>query len=204
MIRAVALTLALATPAAAQEFPFEGPLGTYDPAQLQRGAEVFVGTCAACHGLRHVTIRSLANGDGPAMDPSAMAEGLGLAVTDHFPPSALPEAPDLSLMAKAWGGLTGDGGARAIRAYLEGYTGAEREDGGVFLYENPAAPEGWVAMPPVALEGGEATDVAAFLQWAADPNLVERRRTGLVAIGFLALLAGLLFATVRSVWRQPR
>lgn len=198
MIRTLALVLTLATPAATQEFPFEGPFGTYDPAQITRGAEVFTGTCAACHGLKHVAIRSLATG------AEGVADGLGLAVTDHFPPSALPEAPDLSLMAKAWGGVTGDRGARAIRDYLYGYTGGEREEGGVFLYENPAAPEGWVSMPPVMLQGTEAADVAAFLQWAADPNLVERRRTGLVAIGFLIGLAGLLFLTVRSVWRQPR
>ena len=35
-------------------FSFEGPFGTFDQAQLQRGLKVYTEVCAACHGLKYV------------------------------------------------------------------------------------------------------------------------------------------------------
>ena len=32
-------------------FSFEGPFGSYDRAQLQRGLQLYTEICAACHGL---------------------------------------------------------------------------------------------------------------------------------------------------------
>jgi ubiquinol-cytochrome c reductase cytochrome c1 subunit len=46
-------------------FSFEGPFGTYDEHQLQRGLQVFTEVCSACHGLKFVPIRSLADEGGP-------------------------------------------------------------------------------------------------------------------------------------------
>ncbi|MDQ6989461.1 MAG: SIS domain-containing protein, partial [Mariprofundaceae bacterium] len=40
-------------------FSFEGPFGTYDRAQLQRGLQVYTEVCSACHGLRYVPLRTL-------------------------------------------------------------------------------------------------------------------------------------------------
>ena len=39
-------------------FSFEGPFGTYDKSQLQRGLQVYTEVCAACHGLKFVPIRA--------------------------------------------------------------------------------------------------------------------------------------------------
>ena len=41
-------------------FSFEGPFGTYDTMQLQRGLQVYTEVCAACHGLKFVPLRTLA------------------------------------------------------------------------------------------------------------------------------------------------
>jgi ubiquinol-cytochrome c reductase cytochrome c1 subunit len=41
------------------EFSFEGPLGKYDRAQLQRGFQVYKEVCSACHGLAQVAFRDL-------------------------------------------------------------------------------------------------------------------------------------------------
>ncbi|MDQ4419607.1 cytochrome c1 [Sphingobium sp. DEHP117] len=41
-------------------FSFEGPLGHYDKAQLQRGFQVFSEVCSACHSLKFVSFRDLA------------------------------------------------------------------------------------------------------------------------------------------------
>ena len=100
-------------------FSFEGPFGTYDTAQLQRGLQVYTEVCAACHGLNQVAFRTLTQETGPALDPDTMrafAAGFEVedngefrpaASTDHFPGSSLSNAPDLSLMAKARAGFHG-------------------------------------------------------------------------------------------------
>jgi ubiquinol-cytochrome c reductase cytochrome c1 subunit len=45
---------------------FAGPLGHFDAAQLQRGYKVYKEVCAACHSLRLVKYRNLAEPGGPA------------------------------------------------------------------------------------------------------------------------------------------
>lgn len=46
-----------------------------------------------------------------------------------------------------------------------------------------------------------AEDVAAFLAWAADPHMVERKQMGFSVIIYLLLLAGVVYAAYRQVWR---
>ena len=48
-------------------FSFEGPFGSYDQMQLQRGLQIYTEVCAACHGLKYVAIRNLADEGGPAL-----------------------------------------------------------------------------------------------------------------------------------------
>ena len=43
-------------------------------------------------------------------------------------------------------------------------------------------------------------DVVAFLMWAAEPKLTERKETGFKVMAFLLLLAGLLFFTKKKIW----
>ncbi|WP_092495158.1 cytochrome c1 [Faunimonas pinastri] len=45
-----------------------------------------------------------------------------------------------------------------------------------------------------------ARDVSAFLMWAAEPHLVERKRMGLTVMVFLIVFAGLVGYTKRRVW----
>src|SRR5919106_1221488 len=109
------------------DWSFEGIFGTFDPANLQRGFQVYREVCATCHSLEYVAFRNLdALGyteeevkviaaefmvqDGPD-DQGEMFEREGLP-SDYFPPpfpndnaaaaangGAVP--PDLSLVAKA-------------------------------------------------------------------------------------------------------
>ncbi|WP_127106815.1 cytochrome c1 [Pararhodobacter zhoushanensis] len=218
-------------------FSFEGPFGTYDRAQLQRGLQVYTEVCAACHGLDLVTFRSLSEETGPGLEDDVMRayaatmevpDGDGgyrpAAGPDHFPGSALENAPDLSMMAKARAGfhgpyglginqlLHGIGGPEYIASFLTGFTGEETEQGGAIFYENTAF-GGNVAMPPqlfedmveysdgtAATEEQMAQDVAAFLMWAAEPKLVERKMWGFIGVIFLALLASLLYLTNKRLW----
>src|SRR6056297_4303098 len=43
------------------DFSFEGPFGTFDQNQLQRGLKVYTEVCAACHGMKYVPFRTLAD-----------------------------------------------------------------------------------------------------------------------------------------------
>ncbi|RME18020.1 MAG: cytochrome c1 [Alphaproteobacteria bacterium] len=162
-------------------FSFEGPFGTYDQKQLQRGLKVYTEVCSACHGLKYVPLRTLADKGGPGYtedevrayaaehftvyDPEADDDRPAIP-SDHFPAVTGDAAgPDLSLMAKARAGFHGPygtglnqlfrgiGGAEYIRAYLLGFTGEESEVAGQSLYENMAFPTGWVRMPPQLEDG---------------------------------------------------
>ncbi|WP_435140357.1 cytochrome c1 [Pseudopelagicola sp. nBUS_19] len=166
------------------DFSFEGPFGKFDQNQLQRGLQVYTEVCSACHGLRYVPLRTLADEGGPHLPKDqvrAYAAQMDIfdaeldddrprAPTDYFPESGVAEAPDLSLMAKARAGfhgpagtginqfIKGMGGPEYIASLLTGYTGEEKEEAGTTFYENTAYPGGWIAMAPPLY--GEDVDFA--------------------------------------------
>jgi ubiquinol-cytochrome c reductase cytochrome c1 subunit len=223
-------------------FSFEGPFGRFDQSQLQRGLQVYTEVCAACHGLRYVAFRNLHDAGGPALSEDQMrayaaqfefedpetGEMRPGTPPDRFPPSAIPNAPDLSLMAKARAGfhgpaglginqiLRGMGGPEYIATFVHGFTGEEREEAGVVLYEN-SAKGAYVAMPPVLSDdlvtyedGTPATveqmsqDVAAFLMWTAEPKMMARKQAGLTAVLFLIVLTVLLYFTNKKIWSTQK
>ncbi|MCI0466968.1 MAG: cytochrome c1 [Beijerinckiaceae bacterium] len=47
-----------------------------------------------------------------------------------------------------------------------------------------------------------AKDVSAFLMWAAEPKLEERKRLGMSVIAFLSLYALILFAAKKKIWSR--
>ena len=120
------------------DFSFEGPFGTYDQMQLQRGLQVYTEICAACHGLQYVPMRTLHDEGGPGLPEDqvrAYAEFYEVfdeeiddfraaRPTDHFPGSQLENAPDLSLMAKGRAGFSGPYGL-GINQFLKGMGGPE-------------------------------------------------------------------------------
>lgn len=224
-------------------FSFEGPFGKFDQMQLQRGLQVFTEVCAACHGLRQVAFRTLGDKGGPQLSESQVKayaaewdiydaeldEDLPGKPADKFPVVDGADAPDLSLMAKARAGFHGPmgsglnqlfkgmGGAEYIASILTGYTGHEKEEAGVTLYENTAFAGGWISMPPPLEEdsveyadGHKADihhmsmDVSAFLMWAAEPKLMARKQTGFVAVLFMILLTSLLYLTNKKLWSGPK
>ena len=56
------------------DFSFEGPFGTFDENQLQRGLQVYTEVCAACHGLQYVPLRTLHDEGGPALPEDQVAD----------------------------------------------------------------------------------------------------------------------------------
>ncbi|WP_321333123.1 cytochrome c1 [Breoghania sp.] len=47
-----------------------------------------------------------------------------------------------------------------------------------------------------------ATDVSAFLMWAAEPKLEERKKIGFRVMIFLVIFASLLYFTKKKIWRN--
>ncbi|OWU66629.1 cytochrome C [Marinibacterium profundimaris] len=142
-------------------FSFDGPFGTYDQNQLQRGLQIYTEVCSACHGLRYVPFRTLADEGGPGLpadqvrayalsfpimdeganmhlyDPDA-GELRGLSENDHFPANNAMDAPDLSLMAKARAGFHGPYGL-GINQFFKGIGGPEYIVSLLTTYEDPPA-----------------------------------------------------------------
>ena len=55
-----------------QHWTFGGFTGQYDKAQLQRGFQVYQQVCTACHGLKRVRFRNLAEPGGPEFPEAAV------------------------------------------------------------------------------------------------------------------------------------
>lgn len=83
---------------------------------------------------------------------------------------------------------------------LEGY---ELPEGGVFKMPKPIS-DGQVAYEDGSPETVEqyAHDVAAFLTWAAEPKLEQRKAQGRFVILYLILFAGIVYASYRQIWRN--
>ena len=109
--------------------------------------------------------------------------------------------------------LFGMGGPDYIASLLTGYTGEEKEEAGVTLYENTAFPGGWISMAPplygedVDFNDGHANDlehisedVSAFLMWTAEPKMMARKQAGFVSVFFLTILSVLLYLTNKKIW----
>nr|WP_235911897.1 cytochrome c1 [Mesorhizobium xinjiangense] len=137
--------------------------------------------------------------------------------------------PDFSLIAKARAVERGfptfvfdiftqyaEGGPDYIHALLIGYDEEPPEGmqiptgtyynphfiGGKSLAMAPPLSEGIVTYDDGSPETVDqyASDVAAFLMWAAEPHMEERKKTGFRVMVFLILFAGLVYMTKRKVW----
>lgn len=182
---AVALGLAALNPAAQaaegeihlkhMHWPTDGLFGSFDRAAVQRGLQVYREVCQACHGIRYIAFRNLADlgydedqiraiaaeytvTDGPN-DAGEMVERPGVAsdrIPSPYPNEQAAAAanggkapPDLSLMVKAR-----EGGENYVFSLLTGYEdppeGFEVPEGG---YYNAYFPGHVIAMPPPLSDG---------------------------------------------------
>jgi ubiquinol-cytochrome c reductase cytochrome c1 subunit len=143
---------------------------------------------------------------------------------DKFPPvvyAGLGVPPDLSLITKAR-----HGGAAYVYSLLTGYTSQpasllkEFPDAktGEGLHYNPYFPNLNLAMAPPLTGEGQVTysdgttatvdqmaqDVSAFLVWAAEPELDQRRQTGWWWMGFLLFATVLGYLSYRNIWADKK
>ena len=69
----------------------------------------------------------------------------------------------------------------------------------------PLASDGQVTWPegnPPATKAQMAEDVVAFLMWAAEPKLEERKELGVKVLIFLLALSVLLYFAYKRLWRD--
>ena len=159
------------------DFSFEGPFGSFDQNQLQRGLKIYTEVCSSCHGLELVAFRNLHDEGGPSLpadQPLAYAEGFEVFDTsiddyrdatpaDKFPGSALENAPDLSLMAKARAGFHGPYGT-GLNQLFKGMGGPEYIASLMTGYEEPpeCAPEDFDGQYNVAFAAGGYPDECKY------------------------------------------
>jgi ubiquinol-cytochrome c reductase cytochrome c1 subunit len=165
------------------EWTFAGPFGFYDDAQLQRGFKVYREVCSACHSMKKLSFRNLAEPGGPGFtedqvkalaaeytvqdgpnDAGEMFERPGRP-SDRFP-SPFPNEqaaraamggaypPDMSVLAKA-------------RTYTVGFPGfifdifTQYQENGVD-YIHALLAEGYVD-PPADFKLAEGTNYNKFM-----------------------------------------
>lgn len=177
-----------------QQWSFEGPLGTYDEATLQRGFQVYKEVCSTCHELKHLAYRDLTEigysddqvkgfaaqfqvTDGPN-DQGQMFQRPARPSDSFVAPfpndqaarvannGALP--PDMSLLVKAR-----DGGPDYVYGIATGFKDAPASCKlGANMYWNEHFPGHQIAMPPPLTADGQVTYAdgtkATINQMAAD------------------------------------
>jgi ubiquinol-cytochrome c reductase cytochrome c1 subunit len=118
--------------------------------------------------------------------------------------------PDLSLMVKAR-----HDGANYIYSLLTGYSEPPAGfDAGDKAY-NPYFEGRKISMAPPLMEGGVeyadgttasvdqmARDVVYFLQWAAEPEMEDRKKIGIRALIFLLVLSIFFYIAKQRIWRD--
>ncbi len=105
--------------------------------------------------------------------------------------------------------ISGDGRGRTSTAILTGYTKPDDPQWNLYY------PGHKIAMPQPITDGAVdykdgtkptldnySKDVAAFLSWAAEPNLPERKRIGLRVLIFLIVFAVLLYYVKKRIWES--
>lgn len=121
--------------------------------------------------------------------------------------------PDLSLIVKA----RHDGG-NYLYSLLTGYEDApEGHAISAGQYYNPYFPGGNIAMPPplmndlITYQDGTnasteqmAKDVTNFLQWAAEPEMEQRKRMGIKVLVFLAIMTVMFYIAKQRIWSDVK
>lgn len=176
-------------------------------------------------GFTESEIKALASSytvkDGPN-DAGDMFDRPGKPSDRFVPPFANEQAaraanngaypPDLSLIIKAR-----HDGANYVYSLLTGFTASPPP--GVTVpngqYYNPYFPGTFIGMPPPLSEGrvtyGDGTvasvdqmarDVVNFLQWAAEPEMEERKEMGIKVLAYLLAFTGFMYVAMQRVWKK--
>ena len=166
-------------------FASDGPWGRYDREQLQRGFQVYKEVCSACHSLRLVAFRNLAELGYKEAEVKAIAQNWQIQVPDVDPRTGDPKSrkalpadsfpspfqnetaaraannnalpPDLSLITKAR-----EGGPAYVYSLLTGFQAPPADlppenRPGPTLHYNPYFANLNISMPPPLTSDGQVS-----------------------------------------------
>jgi ubiquinol-cytochrome c reductase cytochrome c1 subunit len=212
-----------------QKWSFTGLGGKYDKDEIYRGYTVATQVCLACHSFKYVSHRDLMGIGFTESEVTTLAKALNMTI-DQKLITAQDDAtaqetfgkvpPDLSLMVKARNGL-----ADYVYGILTGYSENPEEIKHALPNGLPAGahfnkvfPGHAIAMPsPLASEdlvtyhdATKATvpqmahDVTTFMQWAAEPERIERQHLGLFVLLYLVIFCVLAYLSKRVIWKDVK
>lgn len=201
----------------------ESPRYRLDRPTIRQGAKLFATYCLGCHSMKQIRYGRLVADLGMSKGEveKDIMQGNGAALTQGMVSAMKPEdaraafgvaPPDLSLEARYRG-------PDWIYTYLRSF------------YQDPKRPSGWnnhlfhgVAMPNVLAGIGGTRDaqgklvapgslppqefeqrlarLTAWLDYASDPSVLERRALAPYALGFLGVFTVLAWLTKRAYWRD--
>ena len=175
-----------------------------------RGAILFMNYCSGCHSLRYLSWPRM-------MNDLQLTQTHSLQVKQHNPlylPNLAPIWPQIAMSpweGKQWFGrpppdlslISHQRGAAWINAYLLGFYPDPNQRFGVNNHRFPHS------MMPHVLESLQTdlpaadfeavvADIVSFLEYAAEPSILERTRMGWFVIGFLVIMCALYWLRARS------
>jgi ubiquinol-cytochrome c reductase cytochrome c1 subunit len=207
-------------PVPKNEWSFQGIRGKWDPVEILRGYEVATQVCLSCHSFKYFSHRNLIGAGLTEEQAKTLAAKLDMDLNQKLMSGLSDEdaketyggpVPDLSVMTKAR-----PGGVDYVKALLLGYTDApEGMDVGNGYY-NKYFPGYIIAMPNPMSEGQvtytdsdtQATmeqmahDVAAFIAFVSEPELIDRKRLGVYVLLYLIIFTALAYALKNAIWRD--
>ncbi|MFT5484315.1 MAG: ubiquinol-cytochrome c reductase cytochrome b subunit [Halieaceae bacterium] len=187
-----------------------------DKASLQRGAQVYMNYCMGCHGLKYARYERTATDLGIPLDlfkENLMFDSnasIGSLMTNSMGDKSGKQwfgaaPPDLTLVVRARS-TASTGGGDWLYTYLRNFHVDESRPYGV---NNRVFPD--VGMPHVLLDLQESlpaedfdlamTDLVNFLDYMAEPMQLQRQRTGIYVLLYLALFFVFAYLLNREYWK---
>jgi ubiquinol-cytochrome c reductase cytochrome c1 subunit len=205
---------------AKQEWSFDSITAEWEKDKIKRGYTVATQVCMNCHSFKYISHRNLKEVGFSEVEAMAMAAELDIKMNDPLVSLLTAEdakgaygkeVPDLSVMNRARAG-----GADYVYALLTGYP-LEVPIDFEGIYYNTVFPGHNIAMPAPLMDdlveyedGTPATvqqmahDVTYFMQWTAEPELLERKKLGVYVLIYLVLFALLTMLLKKRIWRRVK
>ncbi len=201
-----------------QEWSFNKLTANWEKDKIKRGYTVATQVCINCHSFKYVSHRNLMEVGFSEVEAMAMAATMDTKINKPLLSALEPTdakdsfgkiPPDLSVINKAR-----EGGADYVYAILTGYPEEIPIDFEGANYNTAFAGHN-IAMPAPLSEdlieyedGTPATieqmahDVAYFLQWTAEPELLKRKKLGTYVLVYLFIFAILAILVNRRIWAR--
>jgi ubiquinol-cytochrome c reductase cytochrome c1 subunit len=184
-----------------------------EPPSRTRGAVLFMNYCSGCHSLRYLSWSRMVN-------DLQLTSNNTVQIKPHVNlslPNLSPTWPEIGLAswdAKQWFGkpppdlslISRQRGSAWVTTYLLSFYPDPKQRFGVnnqrFPYSMmPHVLESLQKELPAADFAAVVADIVYFLEYAAEPAVLERTRIGWFVVGFLLILCGLYWLRIRELRR---